>query len=113
MLSPWSSRRIRRTVRSLDCKSDCQSVVVVVKSLRVHCTEKRLYLDVDVLREVVETGELRSLQLMPADEVTKPQPKLQGGYHRRDGQPHAAPKDGGLHGVQVQQVILQPLIVCK
>jgi hypothetical protein len=116
MLIAWSSRRIRRVVRStfsgellmqtdlldtacwlrnlwdellgqpyqttaLDCKTDCQSVVDVVKSLRVHCTEKRLYLDVDTLREAVETGELRSLQhiaseLMPADGLTKPQPKL-------------------------------------
>jgi hypothetical protein len=65
----------------LDLKTDCMSVKDSVRSLRIHATEKRLYPDIHALREAIETGEVRSIQhipteLMVADGLTKPAPKL-------------------------------------
>ena len=60
----------------IDMKTDCESLVGHVKSLRNHPTEKRLCGDINMIREAITTGEIRSLQHIPteymvADGLTK------------------------------------------
>ena len=65
----------------LDMKTDCQSLVSHVKSMRNQPTEKRLCGDIFAIREAIITGELRSVQHIPtanmlADGLTKNHPNL-------------------------------------
>jgi hypothetical protein len=67
----------------LDIKTDCQSVLDHLKSLRMFCEEKKLFGAVDMLREAVKVSEIHSVQhvkteFMVADGLTKPTPSLKG-----------------------------------
>jgi len=61
--------------------TDCHSLVDHAKSLRLQATEKRLYNDIQAIREGISTGEIDRLIHIPtsymiADGLTKPSPKL-------------------------------------
>ena len=65
----------------LDLKTDCESFVTHVKSLRNHPTEKRLVGEINMMRESITRGEIRSLQHVPtefmiADGLTKDHHRL-------------------------------------
>ena len=62
-------------------KTDCNSLIDSMKSLRVQATEKRLCGEIWALREAISSKEISSMDhvptgLMIADGLTKIQPKL-------------------------------------
>eukprot|EP00299_Pterocystis_sp_00344_P004008 c14816_g1_i1.p2 GENE.c14816_g1_i1~~c14816_g1_i1.p2 ORF type:complete len:124 (-),score=15.18 c14816_g1_i1:89-460(-) len=65
----------------LAIRTDCLSLIDHLRSLRVHCSEKRLLVEIFALKEAISTGEISAIthistELNPADGMTKSNPQL-------------------------------------